>query len=79
MNYMTLRKKDGTTCIAEIVITFKLDNNANDYVIYKCDNEYYCARYSDDGVKTDLITDLTIEEKKILSNIFENLMKEGIL
>lgn len=79
MNIMTLNKKDGTTCEVEIVMTFNLENYVGDYVIYKLDNEYYGAKYYDDGVKTSLVTELSIEEQQALNNVFESVMKEGVL
>ena len=79
MNILTLNKKDGTTCEVEIVMTFNLENYVDDYVIYKLDNEYYGAKYYDDGVKTSLVTNLSMEEQQALNNAFETVMKEGVL
>jgi len=80
MDTMILNKKDGSTEIAEIVTTFKLENfNNNDYVIYKNNKEYYAARYEEKEGSVDLITDLTDEEKKALNNIFEKLHKGGVI
>jgi len=77
---MTLNKSDGTTLEVEIVMTFKLEDfNDDDYVIYKSNNEYYAAKYFEVDGNTNLITDLSEEEKKSLSKIFERLHKGGIL
>lgn len=77
MNIMTLNKEDGATCDVEIVMTFKLENHIDDYIIYKLDNEYYGAKYYDDGMKTSLETDLSNEEKEALNNVFKSVMKDG--
>ena len=80
MDTMTLNKEDGTIEEIEIVITFKLENfNNDDYVIYKTNNEFFGAKYIEKSGNTELITDLSDEEKKSLSEIFEKLRKEGII
>ena len=80
MDTMILNKVDGSTEEIEIVMTFKLEYfNNNDYVIYKQNNEYYAAKYVEKDENTELITDLSDEEKKSVSQIFEKLHKGGVI
>lgn len=81
MDIITLNKIDGTTEKVEIVICFKLENISknNDYVFYKSNNKYFGARYIEKDGNTNLITDLSNEEKVALSNIFDKLRKAGVI
>lgn len=80
MDTMTLNKNDGTTETVEIVMTFKLDKfNNDDYVIYKSNDKYFGARYLEKDENTDLITDLSDDEKKALSDIFDKFRKGGMI
>lgn len=80
MDEMTLNKKDGTSEKVEILMTFKIDHfNDNDYVIYKNDEKYYAARYIEENGNTNLITDLSDEEKEALSTMFDKLHNGGLI
>ena len=80
MDILTLNKNDGNKEEVEIVMTFKLEQfNNNDYVIYKCKNEYYGAKYIEKNTTTELITNLSKEERDALSKIFDKLHEKGIV
>jgi len=80
MDTMTLTKKDGTTEEVEIVMTFKIEKyNNNDYVIYKSQEKYYAARFIEKEGNTELITELSDEEKAGVTKIFKKLHEGGII
>ncbi len=77
---MILNKNDGTSEEVEIVMTFKLEKFDNsDYVIYKSNEKYYAAKFIEKNGFTDLITNLSEEERKALSEMFNKLNKGGII
>lgn len=81
MDTMILNKKDGTTEEVEIMMSFKLEEfNNSDYVFYK-NNEgaYFAAKYIEKDGNTELITDLSENERNVLSRIFDKFKKGGIL
>lgn len=69
--FMKLSTKDGEK-MAEIIYTINIEN-MGDYVIYKVDDEFYGAKYKYNGEDTDLITDLSDEEKEALNKAFEKM------
>ncbi len=69
--FMKLSTKDGEK-MAEIIYTVNIEN-MGDYVIYKVDDEFYGAKYKYNGEDTDLITDLSDEEKEALNKAFEKM------
>lgn len=80
MDTITLNKTDGTTEIVEIVLSFKLEGlNNDDYVIYKNNEKYFAAKYLDDDRETNLITDLSDDEKKAIEMVFNKFHEEGII
>lgn len=80
MDKMTLNKSDGTTEEVEIVMTFKLENfNNDDYVIYKNNEKFFGAKFFEKEGNTELITDLSDEEKEAVSNLFNKLHEGGII
>lgn len=80
MDTMILTKEDGTTEEVEIVITFKLERfNNNDYVFYRIKDKYYGARFIEENGSSNLITDLSSEEKESLSEIFKKMHEGGII
>lgn len=80
MDKMLLFKKDGTAIYVEVVVTFKLEkfNNSN-YVIYKLENEFYGAKYTETSENTVLNANLSEDEKKELNIVFENFSKSGVI
>ena len=80
MDTMTLVNADGTKEEIEIVVTFKIKEfNDNDYVIYKNNDDFFGARYIEENDNVDLITDLSKEEQKAMSEIFEKLRKGEVI
>ena len=80
MDSMTLIKSDGTEVEVEVILTFKIKEfNNKDYVIYKDNEKFYAASYSDDGESVSLDTDLSDEEKVALSDMFKKLKQGGVI
>lgn len=72
---ITINTKDGKEKIAELVAKFEA-LGVGEYVIYKLDGELYGAKYEFDGSKTNLITDLSDNEKQMLNEMLHRLELE---
>ena len=75
MNNMILTLSDGSTKEVELVVKFKLDKFNDDYILYKLNDEYYAAKYVEEGENTRLITSLSDIEKKALTRVYDLLVK----
>lgn len=71
-DFITINTIDGAKKDAELVTKFEIQG-LGEYVIYKLDGALYGAKYKFDGTNTNLITNLTDNEKKILNEMLYNL------
>ena len=78
-DYITIAKANGTSEQMEVVATFKLEETAKNYIIYKSlnDEKYYAASYNSDSDYSNLNTDFTDKEKEQLNQIFKALNTGG--
>lgn len=76
---MFLKTNSGEKKQVDIIATFKIERYDGDYVIYKLDNEYYGAKYKNKDNSSELITDLSDEEKKIINEFYIKFQKEGVI
>ena len=70
--YFEITKTDGSVEKMEILAKFELEEFKKTYILY-CDvkrSHYYAASCLDDSEFTDLDTNLSIEEKNALNNVF---------
>lgn len=69
--------KNGNKQKMEVVITFELQEFKRHYIIYreinKKDSEYYAARFNPDTSYSELDTNLSDSEKKIIQKVFEKM------
>lgn len=76
---MFLKTNNGEKKQVDIIATFKIERYDGDYVIYKLDNEYYGAKYKNKDNSSELITDLSDEEKKIINEFYIKFQKAGVI
>lgn len=74
---MNLITRDGEEKQAEIIVSFKIEGYNGDYVIYKIGNDYFGAKYKNMNNSSELITDLSIQEKILINNFYSVFQKEG--
>ena len=63
----------------ELAITYVIDWFGNNAKIYKDDDKFYAAGYSDDGESVSLDTNLSHDEKVALSEVFKKLKQGGVI
>lgn len=72
---MLLTTDNGEKKVAEVIASFRIGKFDGNYVIYKVDDEYYGAKYEENKDETNLITDLSKQEKELITEFYSKLQE----
>lgn len=71
--FIEILDKNGKSKKAEIIFRFRNEENSTFYIVYKCNNEYFAAKYDDVIGISKLDTNLSNEELEILEKMLNKL------
>lgn len=71
--FIDILDKNGNSKKAEVVLRFRDQENNIFYIVYKCNNEYFAAKYDDVVGTSKLDTNLNNKELEMLEELLNKM------